>query len=50
MPSLTERRFRALTIVDNFSRECPAIEVGQGIRGEQVVEILEYLKLHPGSS
>jgi putative transposase len=42
------RRFRALTIVDNFSRECPAIEVGQGIRGEQVVEILEYLKLVRG--
>lgn len=42
------RRFRALTIVDNFSRECPAIEVGQGIRGERVVEILEYLKLVRG--
>jgi putative transposase len=42
------RRFRALTIVDNFSRECPAIEVGQGIRGDQVVELLEYLKLVRG--
>jgi len=27
-----KRRFRALTIVDNFSRECLAIEVDQGIR------------------
>jgi putative transposase len=39
-----KRRFRALTIVDNFSRECLAIEVDQGIRGDQVVEVLEYLK------
>lgn len=42
------RRFRALTIVDNFSRECPAILVGQNIRGEQVVELLERLKLLRG--
>jgi putative transposase len=38
------RRFRALTIVDNFSRECLAIEADQGIRGEQVVAVLEELK------
>jgi putative transposase len=37
-------RFRALTLVDNFSRECLAIEVGQHIRGEEVVEVLEKLK------
>lgn len=42
------RRFRALTIVDNFSRECLAIEVDQGIRGERVVEVLEYLKMVRG--
>lgn len=42
------RRFRALMIVDNCSCECPAIELGQGIRGERVVEILEYLKLVRG--
>ena len=34
------RRFRALTIVDNFSRECQAIEVGQHIRGGDVVSVL----------
>lgn len=28
-----ERRIRALTVVDNFSRECLAIKVGQGGRG-----------------
>ncbi|MGA2108376.1 MAG: DDE-type integrase/transposase/recombinase [Syntrophorhabdales bacterium] len=38
------RRFRALTIVDNFSRECLAIEADWGMRGEQVVEVLERLK------
>jgi len=42
------RRFRALTIVDNFSRECLAIDADQGIRGEQVVERLEYLKMTRG--
>lgn len=29
------QRFRALTIVDVFSREALAIEVGQSLRGEQ---------------
>lgn len=32
------QRFRALTVVDVFSREALAIEVGQHLRGEQVVE------------
>ena len=35
-----ERRFRSLTVVDNFSRECLAIEFGQHIRGEDVVGVL----------
>jgi len=34
-------RLRALTVIDNFTRESPAIEVDQGINGKQVVEILE---------
>ena len=42
------RRFRALTIVDNFSRECLAIEADQGIRGDQVVTVLERLKHNRG--
>ncbi len=37
------RRFRALTIVDNYSRECPAIEVGQSIKGEDVVAVMDRL-------
>lgn len=38
------RRIRALTVVDNFSRECPAIEVGQGLRGDDVVAVMARLK------
>lgn len=38
------RRFRSLTVVDNFSRECPVIEVGQHIRGTDVVRIVNQLK------
>jgi putative transposase len=37
------RRFRALTLVDNFTRESPAIEVGSSISGKQVVSVLERL-------
>jgi len=40
-------RFRALTIVDMFSRESIAIEVGQSLRGEDVVLTLNRLK-HEG--
>jgi putative transposase len=36
-------RFRALTLVDNFSRECPFIEVGKSLQGERVVDVLEHL-------
>jgi putative transposase len=35
--------FRALTIVDIFSREGLAIEVGQRLRGEHVVDVLNRL-------
>jgi putative transposase len=42
------RRFRALTIVDNFSRQCLGIRVAQGIKGDDVVSELEYLKATQG--
>jgi putative transposase len=38
------QRFRVLTVVDNYSRECLALEVGQSIRGEQVTAVLNRLK------
>jgi putative transposase len=34
------RRLRALTVVDNYTRECLAIEVDQGIGGEKVAGVL----------
>ena len=42
-------RFRSLTIVDNFSRECMAIEVGQHIKGEDVVRVVEQIKAMRGT-
>jgi putative transposase len=43
------RRFRALTLVDNYSRECLEIEVGQSLKGEDVVRVMERMKLLRGS-
>ena len=43
------QKFRALTIVDVYSRECLAIEVGQRLRGEHVVEVLNRLVQHRGA-
>ena len=37
-------KFRALTVVDNFSRKCMAIHADQSIKGDDVVNILDYLK------
>lgn len=34
------RRLRALTVVDNYTRECLAIEVGQSLKGDDVVNAL----------
>jgi putative transposase len=41
---VTGRRFRALTIVDDYTRECPAIEVDTSIGGRRVIEVLERLE------
>jgi putative transposase len=37
------RKIRTLTIVDDFSRECPAIEVDTSLGGRRVVRVLERL-------
>jgi len=42
------RRFRALTIVDVFTRQSPAIEVGQALKGFDVVEVLNRLRIERG--
>ncbi|MDF2852526.1 MAG: hypothetical protein K0S31_3211 [Sphingobacterium multivorum] len=39
------RKIRCLTIVDNYSRKCMAIAVGQGLKGSDVVSVLEGLRL-----
>jgi putative transposase len=38
------RKFRVLTLVDNFSRECIIARVGQSIKGIDVVRIMEDIK------
>jgi putative transposase len=40
---VTGRHFRALAIVDDYSRECPAIEVDTSLCGHRVVNVLERL-------
>lgn len=44
------RKFRALTIVDNFSRECLAIVTGQSLKGSDVVSALEQIQAQRGIS
>jgi putative transposase len=41
---VTGRRFRALAIVDDYSRECPAIEVDTSLGGKRVVSVLDRLE------
>jgi putative transposase len=43
------QKFRALTVVDVFSREGLAIVVGQGLRGEHVVEVLNRIVRQRGA-
>ena len=45
----TGRRFRALTIVDDFSRECIAIEVDFSLTGARVATVLTRSALARGS-
>ncbi len=37
------RRFRTLTIVDDFTRECPALEVDHALSGVRVAHVLDQL-------
>ncbi|HDS1596772.1 TPA: DDE-type integrase/transposase/recombinase [Stenotrophomonas maltophilia] len=43
------RRFRMLTVVDYFTRECLAIVVDQSLRGEHVAEAMTRLAAQRGS-
>src|SRR5439155_26552702 len=42
------RRFRALTVIDLFMRECLAIDIGHGLSGPDVVATLERLRFERG--
>jgi putative transposase len=42
------RRFRTLNIVDDYTRECLAIEVDTSLGGQRVVRVLEELKRRRG--
>ena len=37
------RRLKLLTVLDEFTRESPAIEIGRSIRAKDVIAVLEYL-------
>lgn len=43
------RRFRALTVVDIYTRESLAIEVGPGLKGTDVVRVLNHIKSQRGA-
>jgi len=43
------KRFRILTLVDNFSRKCHALEVGQSLKGMDVVRIMNQVRQEYGS-
>jgi putative transposase len=42
------RRFRVLTIVDDFSRECPALEADHSLTGKRVTRVLDRIALNRG--
>jgi putative transposase len=42
------RKIRALTLVDNYSRRCLAIQVGQSLKGTDVVAVMEALRMLHG--
>jgi putative transposase len=42
------RRFRALTVIDLFTRECLAIDAGQSLSGQDVAATLERLRFERG--
>ena len=42
------RQFRTLTVVDQFSRECPVLESAHGFSGKQVAECLERVAMEYG--
>ncbi|BEU70400.1 hypothetical protein MAFF301069_49550 (plasmid) [Ralstonia pseudosolanacearum] len=46
---LDGQRLRALTVVDNYTRESLAIEVGQSLKGKDVVRVLDAVVAQHGT-
>lgn len=42
------RRFRVLTVVDDFSRECPVLEADHSLTGQRVARVLDRIALTRG--
>ena len=42
------RRFRVLTVVDDLSRECPALEVDHSLPGQRVTKVLDRIAMTRG--
>lgn len=42
------RRLRTLPVVDNYTSECLAIDAGQSLKGEDIVRVLEQLRMTRG--
>jgi putative transposase len=42
-PWATGQSFRALTLIDQYTRECPAIEIDPSLPGRRVIRVLERL-------
>lgn len=42
------KRFRALTLIDTWTRECLAVHVDISIKGERVVEVVQEVSRHRG--
>ncbi|MBE0651736.1 MAG: IS3 family transposase [Bacteroidales bacterium] len=43
------RRFRVLTVIDNYSKKCHALEVGQSLKVSDVVRVLDRVKFKYGA-
>ncbi len=43
------QKFRTLTVIDNFSKKCVAIQVGQSLKGKDIVNTLGQLHVLHGS-
>ena len=43
------RKLKFLTVLDEYTRESPAIEVGRSIRSKDVIAVLEYLFMVRGA-